>query len=665
MLPSDYISMTGLYNSGNYAYIDTGVIPKSTYSYVLSFAQDINYTTGYVFGARTSSSNSSQGQTNFYLGQSAAASYFGYNATRNSKTLTELYHGMFHISINKNTLTLVNNNAFVYDVTGTTTYFQGVQPIHLFGLNNAGNHLAPDRLNLLTIYGFRVFEDGAMVKNFIPAKKVSTSELGMYETVGDVFYPSAGSDAFDSRDYYLADVTETDGGQGFIYADGVGYVKQQYYPLIADYIDMPITIKAIPNNGYSFDHWELNGVYLTNEEDYSFTPTEAVSLKAYFSKEPLEQTDPYRATVLAYGVAVDGVHNSKQAASYLTVLKGEVNEDLLQRSTTTLTCLEIPSSVHIYSPVVLYNSKGKIIYIGTVIAIEDNKLICRELIAIYDDEQFWTLQRYKSYYTTVRGIGQYLGYIISGTNLISTKDANVLQLATPYYMPLDDYKVPLDAMPLEQNGAYNLEDKIMDAFSKYNVMMDIKFIHPYPNAIGISISPCVSHYNEITINDGMEAITDLSVTTKEVEATILKIYNSANTQYLGEALIRYDGNIDIYEPSVSLSGTDLAPYIAYDGICKQKVVNSDDNIKTVALANLNGSNYYHKITFTLNRNNIVRFEDLHLGQRINFYVGDKLYKSILTSWSYSFDGNNQIKSMKITLGNVRTNLTSIMNIKKK
>ena len=91
---------------------------------------------------------------------------------------------------------------------------------------------------------------------------------------------------------------------------------------------------------------------------------------------------------------------------------------------------------------------------------------------------------------------------------------------------------------------------------------------------------------------------------------------------------------------------------------------SDDNLKTVSAENLNGALYSHKINFNLVKNDLLRFEDLHLGQYVDFFYKGNLYNSVITAWSYSFE-DATIKSMNITMGNVRTTLTAILNKKNK
>ena len=185
MLPSDYISSKILRSSSG-SYIDTGVKASSKLKLEISFGSEYN-AGAYVFGARDSSSNTANGQFNFYLG---STSYFGYYNARTSKSVTHYNGGLFHITANRNDCDLVNANEIIYEFKGAANTFDGNYNVHLFGLNNAGTHSD----GILIIYGCRIFSDGALVRDFVPVYKVSTSKFGMYDLVSDAFYGSPSGD---------------------------------------------------------------------------------------------------------------------------------------------------------------------------------------------------------------------------------------------------------------------------------------------------------------------------------------------------------------------------------------------------------------------------------------------------------------------------------------
>ena len=46
------------------------------------------------------------------------------------------------------------------------------------------------------VYKCRLYDNGVLVRNFVPCKRTSDSVVGMYDTVNDVFYTNAGTGDF-------------------------------------------------------------------------------------------------------------------------------------------------------------------------------------------------------------------------------------------------------------------------------------------------------------------------------------------------------------------------------------------------------------------------------------------------------------------------------------
>ena len=674
MLPSDYISVSGLYVDITHPYIDTGIAPTTTMSFEISFGCNYSADVGYVFGSRDSNSNTAQKQINFYLGRATGTSYFGYNSARVGKTTKAVGNydsTRYHISSRLNDCALVNANTYVYEFLGASpSWTNANKNIYLFGLNNGGTFLANTSGDLLTIYGFRLYDNGTLIRNMFPVYKISTSEYGMYDYANNVFYGSANANPFPTSYRVLVDTDQTDGGEAYIKVDGVGYVKQHYALYESGpgrtHLKTPVTVVAMAKEGYSFDHWEISNSYVSNDLEYVFQPTADTTVKAVFLPEAVEQKNPYRATIMKYGVSPNSVLiNSYRSAAYVTVLNGNINEDLLQRSTSTFECLEIPSSVQINTPIFVYNPKGRILYYGVVKAIDGNKLTCREPLSLYDDDYLLKTSDYQADYTTLMGV--YNSLFIPGTDngfgFASFKLYDLNPIRPGSEMPIDSNGVPTKSMPLiDKNSVVNMEDRLLNAYSDLGVLIKYGFDKYNSTKFMMSATPTMNRYDKLTIGDDHEAITNISVNVQEADATAVCIYNSAGTTFRGNAYMRTDGIVDIYESGASYSGINMNQYVGYN-LLKQKYVLSDDNLKTVALENLNGALYSHKITFTLNKNHLLRFEDLHLGQYVDFYYKGNLYKSVITAWSYSFDTENQIQSMNITMGNVRTSLTAILNKK--
>jgi len=81
-----------------------------------------------------------------------------------------------------------NVNGLSYIYTGNMSTF-GPADILLFRHNNGYNIYAK-------VYYVRIWNNGLLVRNFIPARRNSDGEIGMYDTVSNTFFTNAGTGEF-------------------------------------------------------------------------------------------------------------------------------------------------------------------------------------------------------------------------------------------------------------------------------------------------------------------------------------------------------------------------------------------------------------------------------------------------------------------------------------
>lgn len=165
-------------------------------------------------------------------------------------------------------------------------------------------------------------------------------------------------------------------------------------------------------------------------------------------------------------------------------------------------------------------------------------------------------------------------------------------------------------------------------------------------------------YSKKTLFNTWEYIKNVEVTKEDVEFNTLFIYSDDGTSLRGAYTLLENGDIQQLTadtPQPNRIGAGISEYI-FDG------TNNVDNIIRSALPEVR---YNHKITFDIVFNDTYGFKDFNIGQRIAFYKDNELYDSVLTGRSYSItNSSDTIVSAKFTLGKVRTNLTSKININK-
>jgi hypothetical protein len=48
----------------------------------------------------------------------------------------------------------------------------------------------------MKLYSFKLYDNGTLIRNYIPAKRASDSVIGLYDTVNNEFYENAGTGTF-------------------------------------------------------------------------------------------------------------------------------------------------------------------------------------------------------------------------------------------------------------------------------------------------------------------------------------------------------------------------------------------------------------------------------------------------------------------------------------
>lgn len=183
----EYVQSTGT------QYIDTGVSVKSNTSIVIDAAflesthgdtaqvdtQDYNFIGSY--GSKTGL---------------ALATYNGKLRFWNTAPQTQVYEYNFNtrykIVLNDNGEYSVDDTNVVltaYDVT------ENLNNIYIFGAQYSGSVGSPFKPGSMKLYGAKIYENGVLVRNMIPAKN-SSDTIGLFDLVNSVFYTNAGSGVF-------------------------------------------------------------------------------------------------------------------------------------------------------------------------------------------------------------------------------------------------------------------------------------------------------------------------------------------------------------------------------------------------------------------------------------------------------------------------------------
>lgn len=676
MLPSGYIPCVGVVPTNN-SYVDTGIYPSNTLSVDMLISGFGWYNANcYVFGSRNTNSNTSAGQLGYYA-SSTTTNYFAYASARVSMGSGDQFGGIYrrlHFHSDSNVAEAVSESGLVLTATGATTTFTGTRPMYLFGFNNAGTLIWAQ----YCLHGFLVYDNGTLAYDGEPCYETSSGKFGVYDRVNNTF-----AQLSSVRSLYKVSITQSTGGQAYAKTYHKDYVKEIYGANNTEAGYDLVKCVAIADSGYSFLNWtDSNGNIVSTEESFEYSATADETLKANFLKDIKDNTKSiYKAIAMGYAS-----YNITDSPSFRTdifadVKSGSVVVDSLQRATSTFVLKEVPSALQTNLPIFVFSPKGRCIYQGIIWKIEDDTLTCREPMSVWDEEFMFkpntNLNGYNyTIHTVMWNIHRYAFFAHSYNATDSTLPINYLsrrkfddvQEQRNREMQLkEEDNLFVTAPTITGNEIKNMEDFLFDLF-QYGVYERSEMATVTETYNGqtysrhcMNVTPFFYKENdEVVIGDNSEKVRNISVTEEEMEATVLAWFDSAGTTLKGYYGATKDGKVMRYD---NLTGS-LSNFIGYNNY-KLKVVTSDDKEATVLAQNLTNAGLNHKITFDLELGELYNFETFKVGTPVKFYYKDKVFNSMVTGVKFDFDMQvDSIKTINVTLGNVRTNLTSKLNLKK-
>ena len=170
----DYISSTGNVDNSSNPYIDTKCVLSSDFTFQISYMVT-RANAAFMFGGRTAyNSNDEFASSTEYL-----------NIGKSSRN---------YLRVKLNNKAILEATQAYYSVNGIKTIFdskfsKGIYPIWLFCVNNGGTGLYPCR-DPTRIYYIKIYNDGILVRDFIPVRRKGDGKIGMLDKVENKFYTS-------------------------------------------------------------------------------------------------------------------------------------------------------------------------------------------------------------------------------------------------------------------------------------------------------------------------------------------------------------------------------------------------------------------------------------------------------------------------------------------
>lgn len=184
-VPDGYTALGYIKGTGT-QYIDTGFYPNNDSTIEVDGFYDAvaDSSSQSAFGSRNG--NDSHFWEYMRNTNNTMAAYYG---TNDAGRLNDVYGT--ERSVHK-----IDKNVYMAgDSSHTFTYqsFSIPYTAFLFATNNRGAAMYPARY---TMYYAKVYDNGSLIRDFVPARRESDSIVGMYDVVNNVFYTNSGTGSF-------------------------------------------------------------------------------------------------------------------------------------------------------------------------------------------------------------------------------------------------------------------------------------------------------------------------------------------------------------------------------------------------------------------------------------------------------------------------------------
>lgn len=213
-LPSGYTKLDYIESSGT-QYIDTGFNPKGNSRVVMDFENMlIPADAAALFGARTDTEKNVFGM---WFDTTAVQPHYG-NVTYNTKPIAVASYNVRQMyDLNKGVATVGGTS-----VTFSQLTFNSSCALTLLAMNTNGE--VDERRASGKIYSAKVYDNGTLVRDFIPCKNASGT-IGLWDNVNSVFYANAGTGTFSTGTKHktLIDGTGYEIKSGRVLIAGTGY----------------------------------------------------------------------------------------------------------------------------------------------------------------------------------------------------------------------------------------------------------------------------------------------------------------------------------------------------------------------------------------------------------------------------------------------------------
>lgn len=287
MLPNTYWQLEYIESTGT-QYIDTGVVLG---------ANDVEIEATFKYTSFTSSMQS-------LFGASISDKWFFFGADGSTRWKIQMGAGdteQYISGVDTNWHNVLANNIdgnFQLDTTQlilTTTTTSINKNIYVFARNS---NTGVSQQARVCVSAFKIKKSSTLVRNFIPAMRISDYAVGLYDDVNDVFYTNAGSGTFIAGNILNAplNITFTNNPLSLVVNSDLSLIAnfKLNYQITLDYDSSlgnatydwvsgtQIQLVATPNSNAQFKGWYINSIPISTNTTYTYTVLSDTVIEARF-----------------------------------------------------------------------------------------------------------------------------------------------------------------------------------------------------------------------------------------------------------------------------------------------------------------------------------------------------------------------------------------------
>jgi len=317
LLPKEYQRLQYIKTTGT-QYFDTGLFGKPGLKTEAKL-QVYNSTSAsaVLVGARNDT-----GQTRCYLGyrQYNSSVNFGYQEEQQSGVAPTSDIDTFEYEIKSGELVIKKNSTTILDQQHTTT-FTTDYTMYVFAINYTGSASQSISCDL---YELKIWDNGTLVRNYIPCYRKSDNVVGMYDIVNNTFKTNAGSGSFIKGPEIEYNFPKAYQKVEYLKSDGTQYIDTGFTPSYSTGFKFEVTYQPTDttNRGCllsNFDGTACIGYELRNGKERTWCASGAANV---------ESTEAYTLGINTGSLAVTNT-------SVVQMVNGKANTTAYTTSATT------------------------------------------------------------------------------------------------------------------------------------------------------------------------------------------------------------------------------------------------------------------------------------------------------------------------------------------